>query len=93
MYRGCTELIAYPKIKVTGTVMNYAFWGMFRDCDKEKLKRSSVCNDNFPYAFRIPESGTISLGSNAYSAFLYCFPDNSGPSAINNTVYVKHPPV
>ena len=57
MFNGCTSLTAAPELPAT-TLADYCYEGMFYKCTG--LKISSTQSSEYPTAWRIPSSGTIS---------------------------------
>ena len=57
MFRGCTSLTAAPALPAT-TVANFCYNNMFNRCTS--LKISTTQSPEYPTAWRIPSSGTIS---------------------------------
>ena len=59
MFRDCTNLTTAPALPAT-TLATYCYSGMFRGCTS--LKISATQSSEYPTAWRIPSSGTISSG-------------------------------
>ena len=57
MFNGCTNLTAAPALPAT-TLANNCYYYMFRGCTN--LKISATQSSEYPTAWRIPSSGTIS---------------------------------
>ena len=65
MFKGCTNLTKAPALPAT-TLANYCYGHMFEGCTS--LKISSTQSSEYPTAWRIPSSGTISSTATEWNA-------------------------
>ena len=64
MFQGCTNLTQAPELPAT-TLASYCYEGMFYKCTG--LKISSTQSSEYPTAWRIPSSGTISSTASGWN--------------------------
>lgn len=85
MFAGCASLESLPELFVT-TLTDYCYEYMFSNSG---IELSTTQHDDYTVAYRIPSSGTGTLGTDSLSNMFY----NSGIStpSINTTYYVNVP--
>ena len=86
MFYGCTTLITAPELPAT-TLAGFCYYNMFYNCTK--LKISATQSSEYPTAWRIPSSGTISSTATNWNLDMLSGTGGtftSGPS-INTTYY------
>ena len=86
MFNGCTSLTKAPELPAT-TLADYCYEGMFYKCTG--LKISSTQSSEYPTAWRIPSSGTISFTPASWCDQMLSYTSGtfrSDPS-INTTYY------
>lgn len=92
MFYGCTSITSIPVLPAT-TLSNYCYYYMFSGCTS--IKVSTTYNSaNYPYAFRIPESGTGTTASMSYAlTFMFGTTGGSfiGTPTINTVYYLSKP--
>ena len=92
MFFNCTSLTQAPELPAT-TLATYCYYGMFYNCTK--LKISATQSSDYPTAWRIPSSGTISSTASGWNTDMLESTGGtftSNPS-INTTYYVENAPV
>lgn len=85
MFRGCTSLTKAPELPAT-TLAGDCYYAMFRGCTS--LKISTTQSSEYPTAWRIPSSGTISSTSSGWNTSMLT--DTGGTFTSNpsvNTTY------
>ena len=86
MFSGCTSLTKAPELPAT-TLAVYCYFGMFNGCTS--LKISATQSSEYPTAWRIPSSGTISSKPANWNG--YMLSDTGGTftdyPSINTTYY------
>lgn len=86
MFNGCTSLTQAPELPAT-TLASYCYYGMFKNCTS--LKISTTQSSEYPTAWRIPSSGTISSTPSSWNSNMLSGTGGtftSNPS-INTTYY------
>ena len=87
MFMGCTSLVQAPELPAT-TLKDYCYSNMFNGC--RSLKISATQSSEYPTAWRIPSSGTISSTATRWNSSML---SNTGGTftsdpSINTTYYV-----
>ena len=92
MFNGCTSLTKAPELPAT-TLADYCYEGMFYKCTG--LKISSTQSSEYPTAWRIPSSGTISVTPASWCDQMLSVTGGTFKSdpSINTTYYVENKPV
>lgn len=86
MFYGCTSLTVAPELPAT-TLASSCYRGMFRGCSS--LKISTTQSSEYPTAWRIPSSGTISATATSWNSTMLSETGGTFTSdpAINTTYY------
>lgn len=87
MFQGCTALTAIPALPAT-TLAEYCYFAMFQHCSVVKLSASRV--SVYTKAYRIPETGTGTMGTSALDGmFQNTGGTFTGAPEINTTYYLS----
>ncbi len=92
MFNGCASLTKAPALPAT-TLADYCYEGMFYKCTG--LKISSTQSSEYPTAWRIPSSGTISYTPSSWCNLMLSYTGGTFKSdpSINTTYYIENAPV
>ena len=86
MFYGCTSLTTAPSLPAT-TLANNCYNSMFYGC--KKIKLSSTAFGTYTKSYRIPKSGTGTIGTNSmFNMFINTGGTFTGTPEINNTYYL-----
>ena len=86
MFQGCTRLTTAPSLPAT-TLANNCYNSMFYGC--KKIKLSSTAFGTYTKSYRIPKSGTGTIGTNSmFNMFINTGGTFTGTPEINNTYYL-----
>lgn len=86
MFEGCTSLTTAPALPAT-TLASNCYYRMFYSC--RKIKLSSTASGTYTKAYRIPKSGTGTMGTNSMSnMFTNTGGTFKGTPKINTTYYL-----